>query len=96
MPGDVIPYTIRSVQNTSTVPLTDFYWRDTLPTDAVRLTKLVTGTYNQSLKHKILATINTGETIIIADNLSTMQNNVIDCSNASLRLASNQFPRTGF
>jgi uncharacterized repeat protein (TIGR01451 family) len=59
--GDEIPYVIREVRNTSTVPLTDFYWRDILPTDAVSLTKIVTGTYNQSLKYKILVTTNKGE-----------------------------------
>ena len=91
MPGDTISYTIKAVQNTSTVPLTDFYWRDILPTDAVRLTKIVTGTYNQSLKYKVLITTNKGDTRIIADNLSTTRNNVIDCSNASLGLYNDEY-----
>jgi uncharacterized repeat protein (TIGR01451 family) len=91
MPGDTIFFTIKELRNTSTVPLTDFYWRDTLPVDAVRLTKIVTGTYNQSLKYKILATTNKGDTRVIADNLSTSKNNVIDCSNASLGLRSDEF-----
>jgi hypothetical protein len=91
MPGDTISYTVKAVQNTSTVPLSDFYWRDILPTDAVRLAKLVTGTYNQSLKYKILAATNKGDTIVIADNLSTTKNNVIDCSNASLGLKSDEY-----
>ncbi len=86
MPGDDIRYDIRTVQNTGTVPLTDFYWRDTLPVDAVRLTKIVTGTYNQALKYKVMVTTNKGDSRVIADNLSTTQNNVIDCSNASLGL----------
>ena len=91
MSGDVIPYTIREIRNTSTVPLTDFYWRDTLPVDAVRLTKITTGTYNQALQYKIIATTNKGDTRVIADNLSTTRNNVIDCSNASLGLRSDEF-----
>jgi uncharacterized surface anchored protein len=95
MSGDVIPYTIREVKNTSTVQLTDFYWRDTLPVDAVRLTRIVTGTYNQSLKYKIIATTNKGDTRVIADNLSTTQNNVIDCAGASLGLRGDEFI-TGF
>jgi maltoporin len=73
------------------VPLTDFYWRDILPTDAVRLEKIVTGTYNQSLKYKVLVTTNKGDTRIIADNLSTTQNNVIDCRNAALGLANDEY-----
>ena len=91
MSGDVIPYTIREIRNTSTVPLTDFYWRDTLPVDAVRLTKITTGTYNQALQYKIIATTNKGDTRVIADNLSTTRNNVIDCSNASLGLRNDEF-----
>ena len=91
MPGDTISYDIKEVANTSSVPLTDFYWRDILPTDAVRLTRIVTGTYNQSLKYKILVTTNKGDTRIIADNLSTTVNNVIDCRNAALGLANDEY-----
>ena len=91
MPGDTIRYEIKEVKNTSTVPLTDFYWRDVLPVDAVRLNKIVTGTYNQSLKYKIVVATNKGNTKVIADNLSTTKNNVIDCSPASLGLKNDEF-----
>lgn len=91
MPGDVIKYDIKELRNISTVPLSDFYWRDVLPVDAVRLTKIVTGTFNQSLKYKLLITTNKGDTRIIADNLITTKNNVIDCSNASLDLRNDEF-----
>jgi uncharacterized surface anchored protein len=91
MSGDTISYTIKEARNTGTTALTDFYWRDTLPTDAVRLVKIVTGTYNQSLKYKIMATTNKGDTVTIADNLSTTKNNVVDCAAASLGLASDEY-----
>jgi uncharacterized repeat protein (TIGR01451 family) len=91
MPGDTIKYDIREVRNTGTVPLTDFYWRDSLPVDAARVTKLVTGTYNQSLKYKVIAVTNKGETKVVADNLSTTRNNVIDFSNASLGLRNDEY-----
>jgi uncharacterized repeat protein (TIGR01451 family) len=91
MPGDSITYTIKELSNTSSVQLTDFYWRDVIPTEAVRLNKIVTGTYNQSLKYKIIVTTNKGDTRVIADNLSTTQNNVIDCRNAALGLASDEY-----
>jgi uncharacterized repeat protein (TIGR01451 family) len=91
MPGDEIRYDIKEARNTGTVPLTDFYLRDTLPTDAVRLSKIVTGTYNQSLKYKIMATTSRGDTITIADNLSTTKNNVIDCAPSALGLQSNEY-----
>ena len=91
MPGDTITYDIKEVRNTSTVQLTDFFWRDIIPTDTARLTRIVTGTYNQSLKYKIIATTNKGDTRVIADNLSTTQNNVIDCRAAALGLRSDEF-----
>ena len=94
MPGDTIRYDIKEVRNTGTVPLTDFYWRDVLPVDAVRLNKIVTGTYNQSLKYKVIATTNKGNTITVADNLSTTKNNVIDCSPTSLGLKNDEFVAT--
>ncbi|MDR0294501.1 MAG: hypothetical protein LBH95_10175, partial [Oscillospiraceae bacterium] len=91
MPGDTIRYDIKAIQNTGTVPLTDFYWRDTLPVDAVRLTKIVTGTFNQSLKYKVMITTNKGDSRLIADNLSATQNNAIDCSNAALGLKNDEY-----
>jgi uncharacterized repeat protein (TIGR01451 family) len=94
MPGDTIRYDIREVRNTGTVPLTDFYWRDTLPTDAARLTKLVTGTYNQALKYKVMITTNKGDSRVIADNLSATKNNVVDCSDASPGLRNDEYVTT--
>jgi uncharacterized surface anchored protein len=91
MPGDTIRYDVKEMSNTSSVPLTDFYWRDVLPTDAVRLNKIVTGTYNQSLKYKVMIATNKGDTRVVADNLSTAQNNVIDCRGAALGLASDEY-----
>jgi len=91
MGGDVIRYDIKELRNDSTVPLTDFYFRDVLPVNAVRLTKLVTGTYNQSLRYKVMVTTNKGNTRIIADNLSTTKNNVVDCSSAALGLRSDEY-----
>jgi len=91
MPGQEILYNIKKIRNDSTVPLNDFYWRDVLPVDAIRLEKIVTGSFNQSLKYKITVITNKGNTLVAADNLKTTQNNVIDCTGASLGLASDEF-----
>jgi hypothetical protein len=91
MPGDTIRYDIKEAANTSSVPLTDFFWRDVIPTDAVRLDKIVTGTYNQSVKYKILVTTNKGDQRVIADNLSTTENHTVDCRNAALGLANDEY-----
>ena len=91
MPGQPIKYTITGVGNTSTVALFSFYWRDTLPAQ-VRVTKLVTGTYNQQLTYKIVYQTNLsgGSYRTLADNLSTTKNYVLDASPAALGLASNE------
>jgi hypothetical protein len=56
-----------------------------LPTSAgaARLNKIITVTHNPSLKHKIVAIMNKRDTMILADNPSTAQNNVIDCRNVA-------------
>ena len=41
VPGQSIRYTFKEIGNNSTVPLDNFFWRDTLPTDAVRLDKII-------------------------------------------------------
>lgn len=91
MPGNNTRYDIKTIRNNSSVPLTDFYWRDVLPVDAVRLDKIVTGTYNQSLKYKVMVTTNKGNSLVIADNMMTTKNNVISCTNADLGLANDEF-----
>jgi hypothetical protein len=91
MPGNEIRYDIKEVKNTSTVALTDFYWRDVISVDSARLSKISTGTYNQSLKYKVQITTNKGNTRLIADNLSTTQNYNIDCSPQALGLASDEY-----
>ena len=89
--GQPIQYAITGLGNTSTVPLTSFYWRDALP-GQVTLTRLVTGTYNQSLAYKIVYKTNlSGDTYrTLADNLSTTRNYVLDASPTALGLAANE------
>ena len=91
MPGQPIKYTITGVGNTSTVPLSSFCWRDTLPSQ-VTLTRLVTGTYNQQLSYKIVYKTNlSGDSYrTLADNLSTTKNYVLDTRPAILGLAANE------
>jgi len=92
MPGQQIRYDFSGIANNSTTALTSFYWRDTLPTKAVRLDKIVTGTYNVQGNYKIVFKTNlNGEYRTMYDNLSTMQNHVLDASPAALGLASNEY-----
>ena len=91
MPGQPIRYTITGVANTSTVPLSSFYWRDTLP-GQITLGKVVTGTYNQQLAYKVVYKTNlSGDSYrTLADNLSTVKNYVLDARPAVLGLAANE------
>lgn len=92
VPGQEVRYTFTNIKNNSTVPLNSFYWRDTLPVNAVRLEKIITGTWNQKLSYKIVYKTNLNGTYrTLADNLSTSENRVISASPAALGLASNEY-----
>ena len=93
MPGQTLRYDFTDIANNSTTSLTSFYWRDTLPGQAVRLDKIVTGTYNVPGNYKVVYKTNLsgGTWRTLADNLSTQQNYVLDASKAALGLASNEY-----
>ena len=93
MPGQQIRYDFSGIANNSTTSLTSFFWRDTLPSQAVRLDKIVTGTYNVPGNYRVVYKTNlSGSTWrTLADNLSTQQNYVLDASKAALGLASNEY-----
>ena len=91
MQGHSIMYEIPIVRNDSTTPLADFFWRDVLPTEAVRVDRLITGTYSHNLRYRVLATTNRGNEIVVADNLSTLTNNVIELRPVHLGLAANEY-----
>ena len=92
VPGQEIRYTFKDIGNNSTVPLDSCYWRDTLPTDAVRLDKIITGTYSARLNYKVVFQTNLNDTQrVLADNLNTQKNYTLDASPAALGLASNEY-----
>ncbi len=90
VPGQEIRYDFSRIANNSTVSLSSFYWRDTLPS-AAPLQKIITGTYNQQLSYKIVFKTNQRDYTTLADNLLTSQNYVLDASPTALGLASNEY-----
>lgn len=72
------------IKNTGNVPLSNFTWYDYLPTDYVRITKIITGTYNQDLNYSIYYKTNKNNYRLLKDNLNTQVNNYIDFSNLEL------------
>jgi len=92
MPGQSIRYDFSGIANNSTTSLESFYWRDTLPTGAVRLDKIVTGTWNAFGNYKIVYKTNySSEYKLLADSLSTAKNYVLDASPAALGLANGEY-----
>lgn len=87
MPGDTIRYDFSDIRNESNVPLDNFYWRDILPTDAVTLRTISTGTWNSELKYTVYYKTNLSEDErVLAKDLSTGTNNTLDCSSTALGL----------
>lgn len=72
------------IKNTGNVPLSNFTWYDYLPTDYVRVTKLITGTYNQDLNYSVYYKTNKNDYRLLKDNLNTQVNNYINFSNLEL------------
>ena len=92
MPGQSIRYDFSNIANNSTTALESFYWRDTIPTNAVRLDKIVTGTWNARGSYKFVYKTNySGDYRVLADNLSTGRNYVLNASPAVLGLASGEY-----
>lgn len=91
MAGQVIRYDFPTVKNNSNVSLTNFYWRDTLPTDAMRLEKISTGTWSENLNYKIMYKTNLRDYRLLKDNLQGGKNYLLDCSSKALNLASGEY-----
>ena len=89
MSGQPVRYTFSGISNTSNVRLDSFYFRDTLPAQ-VRLSTVVTGTWNFPSTYKITYRVNGGEHRTLADNLSTSKSYTLDASAAALGLAGNE------
>lgn len=69
---DNIFYNFKNIKNNSNVPLDTFIWSDHLPTDAVRIDKLYTGTWNEDLEYDVYYKTNKSEDyILFKENLNT-------------------------
>lgn len=92
IPGDLIRYDLQDIQNASNVPLDDFYVRDIIPTDAVRLEKIRTGTWSEDLTYKVAYKTNLHTKYrTAAFHLHTNVDNVIDMGRDNLGLAANEY-----
>ena len=71
---DNIFYNFSNIKNNSNVPLDNFTWRDTLPTEAVRIDKIYTGTWNEDLEYAVYYKTNKSDKyILFKDKLNTQK-----------------------
>lgn len=91
IPGTSIRYDFKNIANTSTVPLDSFYFHDAVPTDAVRLTSISTGTWNERLTYKVLYKTNQRDYRVLEDKLSSQTVNEIDCQRETLKLKNGEY-----
>ena len=87
--GDVIRFDFTNIANESNVELDDFFWRDILP-EELRLERLVTGTWNERVRYRVVYTTNLRNTYRVwQDNMLSTVNHTLEVSD--LNLAANEF-----
>ena len=89
--GDNMRYDITNVANQSNVPLDNFFWHDRIPTDAVRVGTITTGTYNARVWYKITYKTNKDGYRVLADNLLSTNRYSFKVDSGSLKLASGEY-----
>lgn len=89
--GDNMRYDITNVANQSNVPLENFFWHDRIPTDAVRVGTITTGTYNARVWYKITYKTNKNGYRVLADNLLSTNRYSFKVDSGSLKLAIGEY-----
>lgn len=89
--GDNMRYDITNVVNQSNVPLDNFFWHDRIPTDAVRVGTITTGTYNARVWYKITYKTNKNGYRVLADNLLSTNRYSFKVDSGSLKLAIGEY-----
>ena len=83
---DSIYYDFSNIHNKSNIALDNFTWRDSLPTNALRVNKIYTGTWNEDLKYSVWYKTNLSDDyIMLKDGLSTLVNNEVKFTDATLQ-----------
>ena len=87
---DDIFYNFKNIKNKSNVPLDNFTWSDHLPTDAVRINRLYTGTWNEDLKYDVYYKTNkTEKYVLFKEDLSTQI--IYELNFKELKLADDEY-----
>ena len=90
--GDIMSYDLSNIRNDSNVALEEFYLHDQLPTDAVRLGKIVTGTWSERLTYSVEYRTNKKDSYrTLAFGLSSKTSHTLDCGREALGLAAGEY-----
>lgn len=88
--GEIIEYEFNNLKNNSNVSVNNFVWKDVLPTNAVRLIELSTGTWSEEVEYSIWYKTNLNEEYIMyRDKLNSTQNYTFKVSD--MNLAKNEY-----
>ena len=72
-----------SIKNSGNSSLNNFTWTEYVPYEKVKVTKMITGTYNQNLNYKILYKTNKSDYILFKE-LNTYASEYLDFTNIEL------------
>ncbi|WP_347562984.1 SpaA isopeptide-forming pilin-related protein [Clostridium sp. MD294] len=90
-PGQTIAYELYNIKNQSSAVLENFYIHDRIPTDAARVTKIVTGTYSERLYYNITYKTNYKDYRTLAENLLTKNSYEYSLHTNALGLAAGEY-----
>ena len=90
-PGQTIAYELYNIKNQSSAVLENFYIHDRIPTDAARVTKIVTGTYSERLYYNITYKTNYKDYRVLAENLLTKNSYEYSLHPNALGLAAGEY-----
>lgn len=91
MAGSQMYYNLSQISNLSNTTLSNFYWHDAIPVDAVTLEKVITGTYNQRLHYNVFYKTNFKDYRTLGSNLLTSNNYEFATTANALGLMSGEY-----
>ncbi|MCL2588892.1 MAG: SpaA isopeptide-forming pilin-related protein, partial [Oscillospiraceae bacterium] len=90
--GSIMYYEFRDIRNNSNVPLREFYLRDILPTEAVRLETIWTGVWSERVTMELQVRTNLSPNLrTVRRGLLSTVNNEIDVTRPALGLAAGEY-----
>lgn len=89
--GTQMRYDISNIANNSNVPLDNFYMHDRIPTDAVRLDKIITGIYNERFDYSIYYKTNYRDYSLLVGDIASYINHEIICTESALGLMAGEY-----